>query len=66
VIVVSNFVNDAVIGKAVLKEGFFEELTENPFIRLVIFIGSVAISGYFIIMFSKELWAVLFPAVKVT
>ena len=65
-IVVSNFINDAVIGKGIVEEGFFEELTENPLIRLVIFIGSVAISGYFIIMFSKELWAVLFPAVRAT
>ena len=61
-----NFVNQAVFGKGIIKEGFFEELTENPLIRIVIFIGSVAVAGYFIIMFSKELWSVLFPAVMVT
>lgn len=60
-IVVSNFVNEAVIGKTILQEGFLDELTKNPLIKLVIFIGSMAIAGYFIIMFSKELWVILFP-----
>lgn len=66
--IVSNFINDAVLGKDILvlgnvslQEGFFEELTENPLIKLVIFIGSVAIAGYFIIMFGKEFWTIVFP-----
>ena len=62
----SNFINEAVLGKNILQEGFLDELTENPLIKLVIFIGSVAVAGYFTIMFSKELWAVLFPKVVVT
>lgn len=61
-----NFVNQAVLGKGIIQEGFFEELTENPLIKIVVFIGSVAIAGYFIIMFSKELWIILFPEVAVT
>lgn len=62
--IVSNFVNDAVIGKITIKEGFLEELIENPLIKLVIFIGTVAFAGYFIIMFGKESWGVVFPEKK--
>ncbi|GAI99237.1 unnamed protein product, partial [marine sediment metagenome] len=49
----SNFVNDAVIGKSV-GSTFFDELTASPIIKVVLFIGSVCVAGYFTIMFFKE------------
>ncbi len=64
--IVGNLVNDAVIGKITIKEGFLEELIENPLIKLIIFIGTVAFAGYFIIMFGKESWSVVFPKNVVT
>ena len=64
--VMSNFVSEAVIGNSITQDGFLEELTENPIIKLVVFIGSVAIAGYFIIMFGKELSAIIFPKAVVT
>ena len=63
---VSNFINQAVLGKGIVQEGFLEELAENPLIKLVMFIGTVAFAGYFIIMFGKESWSVAFPEKVVT
>lgn len=59
----SNFVNDAVIGKSV-GANFFDELTKSPIIKVILFIGSVAVAGYFTIMFFKEA-SLLFPKVRV-
>lgn len=56
----SNFVNQAVLGKVIGQNDFLEELTKNPIVKLFIFIGSVAIAGYFTIKFGKELWSVVF------
>jgi len=55
-----NFINEAVLGKNVVQEGFLDELVENPLIRLVIFIGTVAFAGYFIIIFCRESWGIVF------
>jgi len=67
--VVSNFVNDAVLGKlgkGIVQEKFLEELTENPYVKLVIFIGTIAFAGYFIIMFGKESLSVISPKIRLT
>jgi len=53
-----NFVNDAVMGKYV-GQGFFDELTRSPIIKVILFIGSVSVAGYFMIMFFKEASALL-------
>lgn len=58
-----NFVNEAVFGKYV-GQNFLDELTKNPIIKVVLFIGSISVAGYFTIMFFKEISAVI-PSVEV-
>ena len=58
-----NFVNDAVIGKYV-GENFFTELTASPIIKVILFIGSISVAGYFMIMFFKEA-STLLPRARV-
>ena len=53
-----NFVNEAVMGKSV-GQNFLDELTKSPIIKVIMFIGSIAVAGYFIIMFFKEASAIL-------
>ena len=53
-----NFVNQAVFGKSV-GENFFTELTASPIIKVVLFIGSICVAGYFTIMFFKEASSIL-------
>jgi len=53
-----NFVNQAIFGKSI-SENFFTEMTENPIIKVILFIGSVAVAGYFTIMFFKEASSIL-------
>lgn len=53
-----NFVNEAVLGKSI-GQNFFTELTSSPIIRVVLFIGSICVAGYFTIMFFKEASALL-------
>jgi len=64
--IVSNAISEAVLGRGIVLEGFLDELTENQLIKLVIFAGTVAFAGYFIITFGKELWAIVPHKVKVT
>ena len=59
----SNFVNDAITGKSV-GENFFTELTSSPIIKVVLFIGSICVAGYFTIMFFKEA-SLLLPIARV-
>ena len=63
----SNFVNDAIFGtykcstcSGSVGQNFFDELTKSPIIKVIMFIGSIAVAGYFIIMFFKEA-SVLLP-----
>ena len=58
-----NFVNEAVMGKYI-GENFFDELTKSPIIKVIMFIGSIAVAGYFIIMFFKEA-SLLLPIARV-
>jgi len=53
-----NFVNQAVMGKYI-GDNFLDELTKSPIIKVIMFIGSIAVAGYFIIMFFKEASAIL-------
>lgn len=53
-----NFVNEAVMGKSV-GSNFFDELTASPIIKVVLFIGSICVAGYFTIMFFKEASSIL-------
>jgi len=57
----SNFVNDAITGKYV-GDNFFDELTKSPIIKVIMFIGSIAVAGYFTIMFFKEVESILSKA----
>lgn len=59
----SNFINEAVLGKAIAQGGFLEELTDNAIIKLILFAGSISVAGYFTIRFWKEISA-LFPKPK--
>jgi len=56
---VSNFINDAVLGKSIAQGGFLEELTDNPIIKIVLFVGSISVAGYFTLLFWKEIGALL-------
>ena len=53
-----NFVNEAVFGRYV-GQGFFDELTASPIVKVILFIGSISIAGYFMIMFFKEASSIL-------
>jgi len=64
--IMSNFVNDAIFGTykcstcdGSVGENFFDELTKSPIIKVILFIGSVAVAGYFTIMFFKEASVIL-------
>lgn len=46
------------MGKSV-GQNFLDELTKSPIIKVIMFIGSIAVAGYFIIMFFKEASAIL-------
>ena len=50
-----NFVSASVLGKPVSQDDFLSELSENPLVKLALFIGAISVAGYFTIMFVKEL-----------
>lgn len=54
----SNFVNEAVMGKYV-GQNFLDELTASPIIKVIMFVGSICVAGYFMIMFFKEASSIL-------
>ena len=58
-----NFVNEAIMGKSV-GQSFFDELTASPIIKVVMFIGSICVAGYFTIMFFKEA-SLLLPIARI-
>lgn len=55
----SNFINEAVLGKAIAQGSFLEELTDNPIIKIVLFVGSISVAGYFTLRFWREIVALL-------